>query len=103
MSVSAERVAAGDAFEGEPAAFERAVFAHGFNGVLRTSGRVAAARRDKRADAELIKADKREKEFTEHGTFQAAYGDEWGNMAAGWENPSDEAECLQMRTRLTRD
>ena len=96
-------MATGKPFEGEPAAFERAIFAHGFNRVLRTSGRVAAAWRDKRADAELVKADKREKEFTEHGTFQAAYGDEWDNMAAGWENPSDEAECLQMRTRLTRD
>ena len=47
MSVSAEWVAAGDAFEGEPATLQGAVFPDGLQGVFGTGRRVAARRHGK--------------------------------------------------------
>ena len=70
MSVSAEGVAAGDAFEGEPAAFECAVFFDCLDSVLRTGRDIAAARRYQRADGVLVKTDQREDEFGQQGIHQ---------------------------------
>ena len=63
MSVSAEGVAAGDAFESKPAAFKCAVFFDGFDRILRTGRGIAAAWRYQRADGVLVKTYQREDEF----------------------------------------
>ena len=51
---AAPGVAAEDALEGEPEAFEGAVFAEGLKGVLRACGGEAAGGRFQRGDTQLI-------------------------------------------------
>ena len=55
MPAAAPRMAARNPPDGQPAAFERAVFSNGIQRVLRAGRRIAAARRDKRADAVTVK------------------------------------------------
>ena len=52
-----EGIAAQYAFEGEPRAFERAVFLDGLDGVLRTGGGVSACWRGQRRNATLVESD----------------------------------------------
>ena len=68
VSAAAERMAAADALGGKIPAFCRAVFLHGFYGILRAGWYIAAARRDERADADLVETDE-EKEQSAHGSF----------------------------------
>lgn len=49
------RMAAADAFDGEPAAFEYAMLFDSFNGILRASGHVPATGRKQRRNAVTIK------------------------------------------------
>ena len=59
ISAAAPRVAAAQAFRSQARAFARAVFAQGFDGVLGTRRHIAAARREKRADGQLVKPNQR--------------------------------------------
>ena len=54
VPAAAPGVAAQDALDGQPAAFEHAVLLDGLDGVLRTGGHVAAARGDERRDADAV-------------------------------------------------
>ena len=60
MPAAAKRMATGNALECQPAAFECAVFAHGFHRILRAGGGVAAAWRQHRADGILVKPDQQQ-------------------------------------------
>ena len=60
ISAPTPRVAAEDAFQGQPTPFERAIFLDGFYRVLRTCGRIATGGRGEGGDAVAIKPDKAE-------------------------------------------
>ena len=63
VSAAAERMAAGNAFDGKPTSFERAVFLYRFQRILRTSRRIPATRRNQRADGILVKPNQPEHDF----------------------------------------
>ena len=65
-------MASQDAFQGQPASFEGAIFPDGFLGVLRTGGGVAACRRRKRGDAGAIECYQRKEERGEQLGNQGA-------------------------------
>ncbi len=51
------RSAADDAFNGQAASLEQAVFADGFNAVLTAGGRITAHRREQRGNDILVNTD----------------------------------------------
>lgn len=57
-------VARKDTFEGEPAAFEEAVFLDGFDAVVGTGGRIAAAVAYEGRQRHLIDADEQDQELS---------------------------------------
>jgi len=74
---AAKGVAAEDAFEGEPAAPERAVFLDGFHGVLGAGGGEAADGGCEWGDAVAIEGDEGEHRFGNevfHSVQQASHG-----------------------------
>lgn len=67
MAASAPRVATANAFGSYAAAFECAVFLHGFHSILRTGGQITTARRNHGTERGLIKADKFDHNGLQHG------------------------------------
>ena len=65
VAMAAPWVAAQDAPDGEPAAFEGAVFFKSFQAVLGTGGRIPAPRSQPWADAPLIELDEYNERDTE--------------------------------------
>ena len=57
MSVPTPRMAAGNSFDCQPAPLECAIFAYGFQSILRTGRSIAASWRNHRTDAVLVKLD----------------------------------------------
>ena len=57
MSVPAPRMATGNSFDCQPAPLECAIFAYGFQSILRTGRSIAASWRNHRTDAVLVKLD----------------------------------------------
>ena len=57
MSVPAPRMAAGNSFDCQPTPLECAIFAYGFQSILRTGRSIAASRGNHRTDAVLVKLD----------------------------------------------
>ena len=63
IATATPRVAGEDTFEGEPAAFEEAVFLYGFDTVVGTSGYVTATLPDKGRQCHLIDPNQEDQEF----------------------------------------
>ena len=59
-------MAAQDALDAQPTAFEDTVFEYGFHHILAASRRVAAGRRCKRRDEHAVEIDRYQKQLTQH-------------------------------------
>ena len=64
VSTATPRIAREDTFESEPAAFEETVFLYGFDAVVGTGGRIAAAVAYEGRQRHLINADEQDQELS---------------------------------------
>ena len=95
MAVPAPGMAADDAFEGQPAAFDCAVFAHRFQSILRAGRGIAAARGNQRADSIAVKLNQTQYQFGEHDVYGF-----FSNSCASWRRIS--GASARSKRRLTR-
>lgn len=96
MAGAAERVAAGDAFQCQPAAFKGTVCLHCFHGILRTSRREAAARRNERADGILVKPNQQKHQFGQrrfHRCFRIISWASWSRASGAFPRVNKQRTC----------